>query len=147
MKILFYTDVHWSQYSSIVRGRDGRYSTRIDNLIKSVNWAEHLADTLGCSRIVCGGDFFDSATINSEEASALKEVCWSKLLHTFIVGNHEVQLGNLDHSTLDIFNLCPNCEVLNSPTSEVVGDTQLCFVPYFTENDRLPLNDLLGDKK
>ncbi len=71
MKVCFYTDVHWSQNSSIVRSRGEKYSTRLENLIKSVNWAERLAFDCGCSAVICGGDFFDSTELNCEEISAL----------------------------------------------------------------------------
>ena len=40
MKIGVVGDVHWCAYSSILRSRGNKYSIRIENLIKSVNWAE-----------------------------------------------------------------------------------------------------------
>ena len=40
MKILCVGDVHWSQNSSILRSRGEYYSTRLQNLIASVNWRD-----------------------------------------------------------------------------------------------------------
>ena len=37
MKVLLYTDNHFSQYSSILRNRGERYSIRLENQIKSIN--------------------------------------------------------------------------------------------------------------
>lgn len=37
MKILLYSDVHWSQYSSMVRDRGDNYSLRLQNCIQSVS--------------------------------------------------------------------------------------------------------------
>ena len=42
MKILLYTDVHFCKSSSIVTGRGKRFSTRLENIIESLNWAENL---------------------------------------------------------------------------------------------------------
>ena len=88
MKILVVGDVHWSQYSSILRKRGEKYSYRLENLIQSVNWAEQLAYETNCELIVYLGDFFDRAEINSEEISALKEIVWASKPHYFLVGNH-----------------------------------------------------------
>lgn len=36
-KFLIASDLHWSQYSSIVRKRGKKYSVRLHNLINSMN--------------------------------------------------------------------------------------------------------------
>ena len=41
MKIGVIGDVHWSSYSSIVRSTGDVYSTRLENLIQSINWSEN----------------------------------------------------------------------------------------------------------
>ena len=96
MRVLIYGDVHWSQYSSILRSRDKYYSTRLDNLIRSVNWAEEQAAYQDCEAIIILGDFFDSSHLNAEEISALKEVRWAPCSHVIITGNHETNVSNLD---------------------------------------------------
>jgi len=57
MKIGLYTDVHYGQYSSILRMRGSKYSKRLENCIDSINWAEKLFEEQGCSRVICLGDF------------------------------------------------------------------------------------------
>ena len=149
MKVCFYTDVHWSQNSSIVRGRGERYSTRLENLIKSVNWAEQLAFSCGCSAVICGGDFFDASQLNSEEISALREVEWAPISHVFITGNHESNVSNLEYSTLELFNLCQNCVVMNTPQQYFVdgaNGVEFCFMPYVLERDRKTLKEYFGEK-
>lgn len=147
MKVCFYTDVHWSQNSSIVRSRGDKYSTRLENLIASVNWAEDLAFQCGCSAVICGGDFFDSTELNCEEISALKEVRWAPISHVFITGNHESTVKSLEFSTTEIFNLCPNAVVMHTPQQYFIEGTngvEFCFLPYITEADREPLVNYFG---
>ena len=147
MKICVYSDVHWSQNSSIVRSRGERYSSRLENLISSVNWAERLAFDCGCSAIICNGDFFDANIINSEEVSALREIEWAPISHIFITGNHEGSVSTLDFSTLELFNLCPNSIVINSPEKYLIEGTnnvEFCYLPYVLERDRRSLADYFG---
>ncbi len=148
MKVLFYTDPHWSQHSSIVRGRGQKYSTRLENLIQSVNWVEELAWNCGCQVVICGGDFFDSAVLNSEELSALKNVNWAPVSHLFLTGNHETNVSSLEFSTADLFNLCPNSVVINKPEHYDIdgADIEFCFLPYILERDRQPLDTYFPSK-
>lgn len=148
MKCLFYTDPHWSLNSSIVRSRGSRYSTRLENLIQSVNWVEQLAVECGCSWVVCGGDFFDSTTLGAEELSALKEIEWAPITHIFLTGNHETNVSTLDFSASDIFNLCPNAVVISKPECNVAKFTQteFAFLPYILERDRRPIEEYFGPK-
>lgn len=146
----FYTDVHWSQNSSIVRSRGEKYSARLENLIKSVNWAEKLAFDTGCSAVICGGDFFDSSELNCEEISALKEVEWAPISHVFITGNHESTVKSLEFSTTEIFSLCPNSIVMHTPQQYFIDGTngvEFCFLPYITEDDREPIHNYFGGKE
>lgn len=148
MKVLFYTDPHWSQYSSILRSRGEQYSTRLENLIQSINWMEQVAWSAGCQAIICGGDFFDSAVLNSEELSALKNVQWAPVSHLFLTGNHETNVGSLEFSTADLFNLCPNSTVISKPEHyDIEGaNIEFCFLPYILERDRQPLDTYFPQK-
>ena len=87
MKYLVCGDVHWCQYSSILRTRGNKYSTRLENLIASVNWVEDLAKKQECEGIIYLGDFFDRPDLGAEELTALQEVKWANLKHIFIPGN------------------------------------------------------------
>ena len=142
MKILCVGDVHWSQNSSIVRSRGDYYSTRLQNLIASVNWAEETAWNNGCTTIIYMGDFFDSTQLNSEEISALSCIKWAPIPRIFITGNHETNVSSLDYSTCDVFNLCPSATVINRPEYyHIEGtDVEFAFLPYILERDRKPLD-------
>ena len=144
MKILCVGDVHWSQNSSILRSRGEYYSTRLQNLIASVNWAEQTAWDNGCTTIIYLGDFFDSTQLNSEEISALSCIKWAPIPRIFITGNHETNVSSLDYSTCDVFSLCPSATVINKPVwydVEDEPDLEFAFLPYILERDRKPLSE------
>lgn len=137
MKILVYTDCHWSTTSSIVRDRGDVYSVRLENLIKSVNWAEKLSITKKVNLIVCCGDFFDKSTISSEELSALTEVEWNEdVNHVMLVGNHEMWSNDLKLSSANIFKFL-GFFVADTPYVEKKGFGELCFVPYVDSKNSL----------
>ena len=146
MKALIVGDVHWSQYSSILRSRNEYHSTRLDNLIFSINWAEEQATCAGCSAIIYLGDFFDSNHLCSEEISALQHIRWAACSHVFITGNHETNMSNLAYSTADLFHLCPDAQVIPNPQKYTIAgaDCEFCFLPYILERDRKPLFDYFG---
>ena len=143
MKIFIVGDVHWSQYSSILRKRGEKYSYRLENLIKSINWAESLANDNNCDFIVYLGDFFDRSEINSEELSALKAIKWSERQHYFLVGNHEAGRGDLTYNSADVFNLA-NFEVIKDITTISIDDFhRVVFLPYILETKRISLDQCL----
>lgn len=143
MKVLVVGDVHWSEYSSIIRKRGDKYSKRLENLINSLNWVEELAEQRGVDRIVFLGDFFDTPNLNASEISALQEVVWSNIPHDFIVGNHEIQLENLQISSAHLFNLIPNSHVVDTPTMDGGFGYNLLYLPYCKEENRVSIKDTI----
>lgn len=142
MKLLIYADPHLSSYSSIVRSRGEKYSTRLENLLHSLTWAETQAKTYNCDAILCLGDFFDKCDLTSEEITAVQELEWDDTInHIFLVGNHEMGRSNLEFSSSHLFNLCPNSTVIDCPKNFVVQNTEICFLPYVLESNRQKLND------
>lgn len=143
MRLLVFGDVHWSSYSSIIRSRGVKYSTRLENLIQSLNWVTATADYAKCNAVVCLGDFFDKAELNSEELTALEE--WklnTNIPHYFLVGNHETGRSTLEMSSAHVLSLSSNCYVVSQPSMllDDVG-TELCFLPYVFEAVRQPLQE------
>lgn len=133
MKWLIYTDVHWTTYSSIVRGRGKSYSERLENLIKSVNWAENLAIEKGCKAIICLGDFFDKPTLTAEEITALKDISWArKISHTFLVGNHEIEAANSLYSSAVVLEDV-GFNIVNAPLFVPIDGLDLYLLPYDVE--------------
>lgn len=143
MKILVYGDPHWCAYSSIVRSRGNKYSTRLENLIQTMNWIEDTAVNNYCERIICLGDFFDRAELTGEEITALEEIRWTDIMHTYIVGNHEMARSDVKMSTAHLFGLSQNFEVADSVGTYNCENVQLCFLPYVLESDRKPLEEYL----
>ena len=143
-KYLIYTDVNWSTYSSIIRRRGKKYSTRLHNLINSMNWVESLAVELGCTGEICCGDFFDRSDLNAEELTALRDVNWNTLPKRFIVGNHESGVTNLEYSsTKALENM--NVHIISSPETISVNDyVEFTFIPYFTPDNIKPIDNYLS---
>lgn len=144
MLICVYADNHWSSYSSVVRSRGMKYSTRLENQIASLNWVERLAETKNCSKIISLGDFFDKSELNSEEVTALGEIEWSDIKHTFIVGNHEISIGTSEYSTAHAFCM-RDFMVIDEPDKEYLDNLELCYLPYL--NSPKTLNEYFGKKE
>lgn len=147
MKLLLFSDNHFSMGSSILRARGSSYSLRLENQIKSLDWVESIAVQRECDAIVCLGDFFDSPTLNAEEISALGEIQWSSIPKIFIVGNHELGLVVDSYNSANIFSLISNCRVIGKPTiiQDEVG-TQLCFLPYTKDANSKNLDSIFGEE-
>lgn len=138
MKILIYSDNHWCQYSSIVRKRGEKYSLRLENQIKSLNWVEDLGRNNRVQLSVCCGDFFDTPTLNAEELSALKEVNWNKSIpHYFLCGNHEMGSNDLQFNSVNALLSVPNAEVID--TIHSLNCPKILLLPYILEENRKPL--------
>lgn len=145
MRILLFSDVHWSTYSSIIRSRGEKYSLRLENLISSMNWVEECAKQYECKKVICLGDFFDKAELDAESITALNDIQWSSIPHTFLVGNHEVNSADLKYSTAHLFNL-KYSKVINTPCIEELADCQILYLPYYLEKDRPNLTELFKDR-
>lgn len=144
MKIALYTDVHVSEFSSIVRSIGNKYSTRLENIIHSINWAEETAEKYSCDEIVCLGDFFDKPDLKSIELTALKEIKWSKLPHTFLVGNHEASNKSLQfNSTWTL--LGHGFNLIDEPKIVEYSNVVLVFIPYIVETERKQLKDYIPE--
>lgn len=145
-KILICGDIHFSTYSSILRKRGEFYSERLENLLWSINWVEKTAEDNKCNRIIYLGDFFDKASLDSEELTALQDVKWSSnIIHYFLVGNHEMGRQDLSYSSAHLLNLIPNSAVIDQPTTTLLDDYHLTFIPYILESNRKPLIEYLKD--
>lgn len=138
MKIAICGDVHWCTYSSIFRKRGTYYSLRLENLIESVNWFLKTAKDNDCVNCFFLGDFFDSNTLTAEEISALSnlDLYNHDLYASFLVGNHEMGLSNLNYSTAHSFLLNNNNEVFSKPSIVALGNTLIYILPYELEVNR-----------
>lgn len=142
MKILFIGDVHWSSSSSIIKSRGQHYTTRLENLINSVNWAEQLAENYKVDKVIYLGDFFDKPNLSAEEISALSELHMAQHCeHIFLVGNHESSLSSLDFSSTNFFsNRKSTYTIINSPHYDInkSNDSKfsILYLPYIKEENR-----------
>lgn len=141
MKVCICGDVHWSEFSSIIRKQGNKYSSRLENLINSVSWVESLAEKNNCDLIVYLGDFFDKAELNSPEITALNEIKWSSKSKKFIVGNHEMYSTDLILNSANILNLSAKAEIITQPRIIEDSDTNFYFLPYILEAQRKPFSE------
>ena len=146
MKIAICGDIHWSQYSSIVRKRGEKYSVRLENLINSVNWFNQLSADNNCFANFYLGDFLDKAEMNAEEISALSKVEWSACTQYFLCGNHEMIAADHKYSSAKVFDLVDRGEVFDEPMLLQFGDIEIGILPYILESNRKPLIDYLSPK-
>ena len=144
MKVLVVGDVHWSEYSSIIRKRGNKYSKRLENLINSLNWVEEQAEKLSVDIVLFLGDFFDKQSLNANELSALQEVVWSNKDHIFIVGNHEGLSEDLSISSAHLFKLIPNTRVIDKPELDIGFGYEFLYLPYCLEKNRKTISETLG---
>lgn len=147
MKVLIYSDVHFSQDSSIVRSIGKKYSTRLEYLIKSLNWAEELAVKQECACVINLGDMFDKPTLNAMEITALKDIKWSSLDHWVLVGNHDSNVNSLEYSSSEVLASLPNFRIISKPEIIHLNDSLLHFIPYVTEKDRVRFSEYIDKTK
>jgi hypothetical protein len=148
MKYLIYADPHICQYSSIVRSRGEKYSTRLEQCVASINWVQRQAEYYGCGEIICLGDFFDSSELDSETITAISGIEWSGIPNLFLVGNHEIGKATNEQSSAHIFKMIDNAYVCDSvhtvyyPTEGI----ELVFLPYILNIDK-DLNQYIGEDR
>lgn len=140
MKICIVGDVHFSTYSSILRKRGEWYSERLENCIRSINWAENVARENNCDCIVYLGDFFDKPELNAEELAAFSEIRWDEeIKRYFLIGNHEAANWDLSYSSAHLLWYIPNSTVITKPVVEYGYKVKLIFLPYVDESHRKTL--------
>ena len=146
MKILLYTDVHFSSKSSLLQYRHNgaKYSERLEGLVQSLSWAEQQAISNHCDCVICLGDFFDKPILNCEEITALTDIKWAlNLEHHFIVGNHESNVSSLDVSSTDALNISPNFYIHKKVTDiSFDNNVSIVIVPYFDDDNRITIKDI-----
>jgi hypothetical protein len=135
MKILVVGDIHWSTYSSILRSRGNYFSTRLEYLIKSLNWVEQISKQYGCEEEIFLGDTFDKPDLTAEEISALSEISWESKprLRHFLVGNHESGMSSLKYNSTQILHKLGVIED-TAHYYPVDNKTEFLFLPYQTKD-------------
>lgn len=147
MKVLVVGDIHWSSYSSIVRSRGRYFSTRLEYLIKSLNWVEQISKEYNCEEEIFLGDFFDKEELSSEEITALSEVEWNKSsrIKHFIVGNHESGVSSLIYNSTQALHKVGVVED-TSYVYSLDSETEFLFLPYITEDNRKSLSEYMRNR-
>ena len=135
-------DVHMCKNSSIVRGRGERYSQRLENCIKSIEWFERLSKDNGCAITVYLGDFFDSAMLDDETITAVNDISFNEdTQHYFIVGNHESSVNGLYYNSASVLGRIKNSSVVSQLMEYRWDNVAFDFIPYILESDRKPLSE------
>ena len=145
MRIALATDNHFCEKSSIVQKMGTKYTLRLENQLKSIEWFENLAIEKGCDVVIYLGDFFDKSSLTDKEITATKDIFWNKLKHYFIIGNHESGDSGLLYSSTKTLEADDRILISDAKKTDL-GSCDLCFLPYVTESDRVPLVDYFGTK-
>lgn len=141
MKIGIVGDVHWSEYSSIVRRKLQGSTVRLENLRESVKWADETLRHLGADMIIQLGDFFDKSYVTGTEGAVLRELyeeCDISSWH-FLKGNHEID------GARDSLSLIQAAKVYREPSMTECDSAYLVFMPYIEERHRKPLSEYMAD--
>lgn len=149
MRVLIYTDPHFCEKSSIVTKLGDKYSVRLENLIKSINWAEDLALKKGCKYVICAGDFFDKPNLTQQEITAVNEIIFAPFCkHYFLVGNHESEENDLHYNSTEILQQDKlSNRIIAEPTLLEEPGFELAFLPYITEARRRPVDEYFPKAK
>lgn len=145
MRILLYTDNHYSEKSSVIDWQGKKFSARIENQIESLNWVGKLAIEKGCDSVICLGDFFDKPVLNDEEISGLREIKWNNLPHYFLIGNHESTVVDLRYSATKILENDDNRFIIHKPTYIKKDDFYLLFIPYYLPNELKSIEEYMKE--
>ena len=150
MKICLFSDVHWSKNSSILQSRGTKYSTRLELLIKSINWTNEVAYKENCDFLICAGDMMNASDIGSEEITALQDIIWTKPCY-FLCGNHESDEVDLRYSSVKALENHGGKKerlIISEPWNlddYDLGNTQIHFIPYIAESNRKDISEYLTD--
>lgn len=126
MKFLIISDNHFVERSSVIMGRGGRFSDRLENQIRSLRWVHSFG-----LPVIHLGDFFDRSFITAEESMALEEIDSLMNGWIFLRGNHEYS-GNFDL----LGSLGQNNQLIRKPTARDIGGLKALFLPFnSTEED------------
>lgn len=143
MKILLVGDVHWSEYSSIVRKNGEKHSVRLENLIKSIEWVASVEKKEKTDKTIQLGDFFDKSFVNGKEGAALKDAdeYTDKTMHKWmcLLGNHEI-CGSKDSLTL-----LPCESVVREPQMIEMDGVCIVALPYIFEKNRKAINEYIQE--
>ena len=146
MKILLFADLHMCPRASIINKWGTKFSNRLENCIKSINWLERLAEEQGCEYIISLGDFFDRPDLTSDTITACNDIKWSNIVHYSLVGNHDASTSDLTFNSVNSF-LSENHHIVDKPSALFLDDCIVGFLPYIVECDRKPLNQYFLDAK
>lgn len=147
MNILIYSDNHFCQNSSLIRGRGSRFSDRLENQIQTLHFIEGVAVDNNCKAIFNCGDFFDRPELNSEEISALKEIRWNTdIAHYYIVGNHDASDKALSFNSTNALASVHNSFIIDKPAVLCIEDSLIALLPYVSLNsdEYIPLEEIFS---
>lgn len=144
MKVLIFSDVHWSAAGSLVTKYGKNYTVRLEHLIDSMNWVNKLAVDQGCACMICGGDMMDKSQCSDIELTALREINWNNLPCYFLCGNHESSVADLKFSSVKALESKRHF-IISSPQVLTINNVNICFLPYVVESDRKPISEYFKD--
>ena len=144
MKLALFSDLHMCPQASIINKWGTKYPKRLENCIDTLNWIERKAEELNCDYIISLGDFFDKPDLTSETITACQDIQWSWTQHYHLVGNHDASNSSLIFNSVNCLSN-DNHAIIAEPSTLMLDDCDICFLPYVTECDRKPLKEYFSD--
>jgi len=147
MKVLLYADPHFCQSSSILRSYGYQFSTRLENLVDSLNWVEETAQKENCDTIICAGDFFDKPELNAQEITALSQIEFRyNIKHYYLCGNHEMGAVHHGYSSVKLFDGYDNAVSVDRPMCLVDNtDSVILLIPYMLNSERRTIREYVDE--
>lgn len=149
-RILLFSDIHWGRTTSVIRRNGIKYSVKLEHLLNTMNWVNEVAVQNNCQLMICAGDMFDKAGCIDEELTALSDIKWNDLPCYFLCGNHESSVNDLRYTTINALinkNTQDQFKIINKVCAVEDNFSQIYFIPYISEIDRLPLSDYLAQSQ
>ena len=145
MKILLFSDVHFSKTTSILKSIGTNYTVRLEKLVQSMNWVNKLALSQGCGLMICAGDFVDKSVVSDEEITAISTIEWNQLPCYFVVGNHDSSVDDLRYNVVEILNT--RAQIIKSLSVLPIPNYDIVFLPYIRDSVNLTIQQCLDNVK
>ena len=135
-KIVISSDFHLKFSAQFDRMTESGLPSRLEEIIKSVNWVVEIGKKHKATIFIGCGDIFDaSEKLNTKEGLAIMKMFQhikSKYSNAFfLVGNHDQISSN--HNILDLFS--PIIKVFSKPSFIDIPGARLFLLPYLRESE------------
>lgn len=143
-KIAFIADLHTGNHRVLGGATNLGMNERCWLTVQVLSIAVQTAKEQGCTTLVIAGDIFDTTKPTPQMIAAVQEAVTSDIEILILLGNHDQQSGDLGDHALGPLHMWSTCEVIDTPTYSVSGNTLINLVPFQPGNASLWLPGEIG---